>query len=59
MPIAEFNSQLFHPVGMPLRQFSPFPSGSFTDSNINAANLAVVMIGQIWWDDHAAPIGSR
>lgn len=54
MAIAEFNSPEFRPIGMPMRQFSPFPSGSFTDSNINAANLAVCMIGQIWWPDHTS-----
>ncbi len=54
MSITEFAGFEYRPIGMPLRQMAPFPSGSFTDSNINAANLAVVMIGQIWWDDHAS-----
>lgn len=54
MSIAEFAGFEYRPIGMPLRQLAPFPSGSFTDSNINAANLAVVTIGQIWWDDHAS-----
>ncbi|MGX1323863.1 hypothetical protein AB7M17_007316 [Bradyrhizobium sp. USDA 377] len=54
MSITEFAGFEYRPIGMPLRQMAPVPSGSLTDSNINAANLAVVMIGQVWWDDHAS-----
>lgn len=53
MAITEFKRE-FRLVGMPIRQMSAYASTSLTDSNINAANLAVVVIGQMEWDDHAS-----
>ncbi|MGY2988711.1 hypothetical protein [Bradyrhizobium sp. USDA 4508] len=42
MSIAEFKSQLFHSVGMPLRQMSPSLTASLNDSNIEAIAARII-----------------
>ncbi|BBC00197.1 hypothetical protein [Bradyrhizobium elkanii] len=50
MTIAECSSPEFRPVGMPMRNLSPFLLTNTTDLGLGGTNVMAYMIGQIWWE---------